>query len=113
MAIIIKTDNPHLLLDKIYDAIDNKKVDKWVRTNDGRFTHSPLLWKNEAFFKPKIWVDENELRFGLIKRKDRKHVSSKLYTVYHAKFIEMLLANFDMDFFQVTATAMKTEPDDF
>lgn len=49
MAIIIKTDNPHLLFDKIYDAIDNKKVDKWVRTNDGRLTHSPLLWKNEAF----------------------------------------------------------------
>jgi len=28
MAIIIKTNNPYLLLDKIYDGIDNKKVDK-------------------------------------------------------------------------------------
>ena len=72
-----------------------------------------FIMEKRGFFKPQIWVDENELRFGLIKRKDRKHVSSKLYTVYHAKFIEMLLANFDMDFFQVTATAMKTEPDDF
>lgn len=113
MAIIIKTANPYLLLDKIYDAIDNKKIDKWVHTADGRLTPSSLLWKNEAFFKPQIWVDNEELRFGLIKRTDRKFISTKLYTLYHTRFVETLLSHFDTDFREVTVTAMKTDPDDF
>lgn len=113
MAIIIQADQPDLLLDKIYDAIENKKADKWVSTSDGFLTYGALLWKNEAFFKPQIWVDDKQLRFGLIKRKDRKHISSKLYTAFHAKLVEMLLARFDRDFRSVTATAVRTEPDDF
>lgn len=113
MAIIIQTENPTGLLDKIYDGIDTKLVDKWIRTDDGRLTPSALLWKNEAWFKPQIWVDENELRFGLNKRKDRRHISSKLYTLYHTRFIETMLSLFDKEFKTITATAMKTEPDNF
>ncbi|BBD45824.1 MAG: hypothetical protein PHT14_03225 [Petrimonas sp.] len=113
MAIIIKTHNPNLLLDKIYEGIATRKVEKWTVMTDGRITPSPLLWKNEAFLKPQIWVEENELRFGLLKRKDRRHVTSKLYTFFHAKFVEMLLANFDTDFQEVTITALSTPPDNF
>ena len=113
MAIIIDTENPDLLLNKIYDAIDSKKADKWTRTSDGRLTYGTLLWRNEAFFKPQIWVDEHQLRFGLLKRKDRKHITSKLYTLFHARLIEMLLAHFDNDFRGVTATATRDEPDNF
>jgi CRISPR/Cas system CSM-associated protein Csm2 small subunit len=113
MAIIIHTNQPNLLLDKIYDAIDAKKADKWERTTDGRLTYGALLWKNEAFFKPQIWVDEQELRFGLLKRKDRKHISSKLYTVFHTKLVKMLLSHFDTSFSEVTITAVRVEPDDF
>ena len=113
MAIIIYTDHPDLLLDKIYDAIESKKADKWVSTTDGYLTYGSLLWRNEAFFKPQIWVDDKQLRFGLIKRKDRKHISSKLYTAYHTKLVEILLACFDRDFRNVTATAARTEPDQF
>ena len=113
MAIIIKTNNPSALLDAIYDNIDSRRLDKWQRTNDGRLTLSALLWKNEAWFRPQIWVDENELRFGLVKRKDRKHISSKLYTHFHTRFVETLLTYFDKDFQSVAATALKTEPDNF
>ncbi|QRX63956.1 hypothetical protein JS578_01440 [Dysgonomonadaceae bacterium zrk40] len=113
MAIIIHTYHPDLLLDKIYEAIDGKKADKWSRTNDGRLTYGALLWRNEAFFKPEIWVDENELRFGLIKRKDRRHITTKLYTTFHAKLIETLLSHFDSYFRSITATAARAEPDQF
>ncbi|MFA7493511.1 MAG: hypothetical protein WCZ43_08350 [Proteiniphilum sp.] len=113
MAIIIYTDHPDLLLDKIYEAIENKKADRWVATTDGYLTYGSLLWKNEAFFKPQIWVDDKQLRFGLIKRKDRKHISTKLYTAFHTKLIELLLSRFDRDFRNVTATAARTEPDRF
>lgn len=113
MAIIIKTHNPNLLLDKIYDGISSRKIEKWRVMTDGRITPSPLLWKNEAFLKPQIWVEENELRFGLLKRQDRKHVTSKLYTFFHIKFVEMLLTNFDTDFQEVTITALSAPPDNF
>lgn len=113
MAIIIHTNNPHSLLDKIYEAIDSKRAEKWLRTTDGRLTYGTLLLKNEAFFKPQIWIDDSELRFGLLKRKDRKHITTKLYTEFHAKLAEMLLANFDTCFHSVTITATRAEPDDF
>ena len=113
MAIIIQTDHPDLLLDKIYEAIENKKADKWVASKDGFLTYGSLLWKNEAFFKPQIWVDEKQLRFGLIKRKDRRYISSKLYTTFHTKLVELLLSHFDKDFRNVMATATRTDPDLF
>ena len=113
MAIIVHTDDPDLLLEKIYEAIDNRKAGKWTCTPDGRFTYGTLLWKNEAFFRPQIWVEEKQLRFGLIKRKDRKHISSKLYATFHTKMIELLLAQFDRDFRRVSATAGRAEPDSF
>lgn len=113
MAIIIRTDNPDILLDKIYDAIERKKADKWLLNAEGLLTYGSLLMKNEAFFKPEIWVDDRQLRFGLIKRKDRKHITSKLYTTFHTKMVEMLLSNFDKEFRSVTATAVRTDPDRF
>lgn len=113
MAIIIQSNHPELLLDKIYEAIDNNKAEKWICTEDGRFTYGTLLWKNEAFFKPQIWVDDKELRLGLLKRKDRKNISSKLYSTFHTKFIELLLLKFDKEFISVKATANKTDPDIF
>lgn len=113
MAIIIKTEYPNALLDKIYKTIETKEAGKWLITSDGRITRMPLLWRNEAFFKPEIWIDENELRFGLLKRKDRRHITTKLYTVFHTKFIEMLLSNFDKDFKEATITALSTPPDNF
>lgn len=113
MAVIIQTDDPDTLLEKIYEAIDSKKADKWVSISDGRLTYGALLWKNEAFFKPQIWVEEKQLRFGLIKRKDRKNIGTRLYAIYHTKLIELLLLRFDQDFLRVTATAGRTNPDDF
>ena len=59
MAIIIQTDHPDLLLDKIYEAIDNKQADRWTRTSVGLLTYGALLWINEAYFNPQIFVNEN------------------------------------------------------
>jgi len=113
MAIIISTKNPHLLLDKIYETIDAQKAEKWLRTPDGLLTYGAFMTKNEAFFKPQIWVDDNELRFGLLKRKGRKHMTTKLYTAFHAKLVEILLSKFDTLFHSVTVTAVREMPDDF
>ena len=113
MAIIIKTKNPHLLLDKIYEAIDTRKAEKWLRTADGFLTYGSFSMKGEAFFKPQIWVDDDELRFGLLKRKGRKHMTTKIYATFHTKLVEILLSQFDTLFYNVTVSATRTEPDNY
>jgi hypothetical protein len=113
MAIIISTKNPHLLLDKIYEAIDAQKAEKWLRTSDGFLTYGAFMTKGEAFFKPQIWVDDNELRFGLLKRKGRKNMTTKIYTTFHAQLVDLLLSKFDTLFYSVTVSASKAEPDDY
>ena len=113
MAVIIKTNNPHWLLDKIYEAIDAQKAEKWLRTADGYITYGAFAMKGEAFFKPQIWVDENELRFGLLKRKGRKNMTTTIYSTYHAKLVEVLLLRFDTLFYNVTVSATRAEPDNY
>lgn len=110
MAIIIKTDNPKSLLQKIKAAIDNGSIETWSYDDDSDFTHSPDQWKNKAWLRPKIYV--NELRLGILKQKD-VNLSKLVYGVYHGRFIEMILTHFDGDFITTQATANKTEPDDF
>lgn len=104
---------PEELLNCIYDRIEANAIDKWLVLSDGRLTCKAILWRNEAFLKPVVSLDENQLRFGIHKRKDRKHITSKLYAYYHVEFIRMLLMHFDSKFESVSATAVKEMPDDY
>ena len=102
MAVIVKTGSPNELLAKIYKAIDDKKVDTWSYDADGDLTQTGYEWKKLAWLKPAAGTDE--LRLIIIPPKESK-ISVAVYSVYHAQFIEMLLANFDQDFTEAGATA--------
>jgi hypothetical protein len=108
MAVIIKTSNPSGLLQAIYKAIDSKKIETWVYDKDKDLTHEPMQWKNEAWFRPKIY--NGELRFGILKQKD-KTMSKIIYGLYHGRFIEMLLTHFDDQFSSAVVSAQSMEPD--
>lgn len=110
MAIIITNAKPQALLDKIYKAIDDKKIVTWSYDDDKDLTHDVTQWKNKAWFRPKVYP--NELRFGILGQKEAK-LSTEVYAVYHGRFIEMLLAHFDSDFGHAIATSTKTDPDNF
>jgi hypothetical protein len=110
MAIVIKTKNPSALLNAIYKAIDDKKVETWSYDADKDFTHVPDQWRNKAWLRPKVNI--GELRFGILGQKDVK-MSELIYGVFHGRFIEMLLTHFDNDFTDASATAQKAEPDNF
>lgn len=107
MAIIIKTTDAKKLLIELKKAIEEKQIDTWLY-NDGYFTHSPEQWKFKAWFKPQVL--EGELKFGIIPPKD-KSISSSIYAIYHGRFIEMMLAHFDKDFSNISATALIVPPD--
>jgi hypothetical protein len=110
MAIIVKTNNPSGLLSAIHKAIDDNKVETWSYDRDGDFTHTPAQWKGQAWLRPRTYA--GELRFGIIKRQD-VDLSKLIYGVYHGRFIENLLVHFDNSFTLASATAQKTEPDNF
>lgn len=110
MAIIIRTSDPAGLLKKIKNAIDKNEVETWVYDSDGDFIHTPEQWKNKAWLRPKIYA--GELRLGILKQKE-VDLSKTVYGVYHGRFIEMVLTHFDDDFTNASATAIKTEPDNF
>lgn len=110
MAIIVKTTSPSQLLASIKKAIDDNNVRSWSYDSDGDFTHDAEQWKNKAWLRPKIY--QGELRLGIIKPTN-SNMSKQIYGLYHGRFIDMLLTHFDDDFSIASATAAKTEPDNF
>jgi hypothetical protein len=112
MAIIIKIDNPSGLLTAIKKAIDEKSIETWSYDKDGDFIHttSDGQWINKAWLRPKIYI--GELRFGLLGVKDTK-MTEEIYSIYHGRFTEMLIAHFSTKFSNITVTARKSESDNF
>lgn len=110
MAIIVKTQTPDDLLKKIKNAIDEGTVRSWSYDKDGDFTHDSEQWTKKAWLRPKSY--SSELRFGILGQKEIK-LSRQIYGLYHGRFIDMLLTHFDSEFNMATASALKTEPDNF
>lgn len=103
MAVHLKTKNPSLLLKKIKQAIDEKKIDTWSFDADGDFTHTPDQWKYEAWLRPRI--REGELLLSILGQKTKK-MSKATYGVYHGRFIEMVLTHFDSEIGSASASSM-------
>jgi hypothetical protein len=107
-AVRVFCDNPQQLLNEIKAAIRAGTVQTWLMDGDGDFTHSPEQWKNKAWFRP-IGQDDR-LTLRIIGRKTGK-MSKEIYGVYHGRFVEMLLAHFDLKFTRATATALPADGD--
>jgi hypothetical protein len=108
MAVRVFCDNPTELLANIKAAIRAGTVETWSVDSDGDLTHSPQQWKNKAWFRPS--VETEKLVFYLLGQKTEK-MSKEIYAIYHGRFIEMLLAHFDLKFSRATATALPTGRD--
>lgn len=113
MAVKIKTGNPSDLLAQIKRGINEGKIVTWsyeTHNNKQYFSHdtSDKQWKGKAWLLPSI--DGDTLVFNIIKPQGQ-NVSTVAYSVYHGRFIEMLLAHFDKDFSIAWATAMPTTGD--
>jgi hypothetical protein len=103
MAVVVPTSAPAELLKAIKDKMAEGGIDTWSVDSDGDFTHTPPQWKNEAWLRPRVETDR--LVFTVLTPKG-KHLSGAAYAVYHGRFIEMLLAHFDLKFSTARATAM-------
>jgi hypothetical protein len=106
MAIQVGTDNPQKLLDAIYEAIDEGHIETWTYDEDGDFIHvtPDEQWVGKAWLHPV----PNATFLTLNTIAPTEGLSDEVYAVYHGRFIEMLLAHFDDEFFSAIATAQLT-----
>ena len=88
MAIFIKTKDPKELLGLIRSQIDNDIIKYWVYDLDGDITciREELLGK--AWLHP--YLLDGFLAFGIMGRKNVQ-LSIDTYSIYHGKFVEILL----------------------
>ena len=88
MAIYIETAKPKVLLDKIIKLIDENKITTWLCDSDGNFKYIAEQYEEKALFKP-ILIN-NCLIFG-IKNLEDEEISRVIDSIYHGRFIEMLI----------------------
>ena len=84
-------------------AIDEDRVTLWSHDEDGDFTRKDATWARKAWLLP-VFTAEGVV-FQIFPPVDTM-MSSTVYAVYRARFVEMLLLNFDTMFQEATATAL-------
>ena len=104
MAIIIRTRNPHQLVDRIKQYINSQIIRTWEYDRDGDFTAAPAQWKYKAWMRP-LYPDDGNLVFGIISSKNFR-MTKELYGVYHGRFVATLLSHFDTDMDDLEVTPM-------
>jgi hypothetical protein len=105
MAVVIMCDNPAQLLAEIKLGIRQGTVTSWVVDTDGDFTLADGQWSQRAWLRPT--TAEGRLILKIIGPQSQR-MSKATYAVYHSRFIETLLRDFDLKFSQAWATALAT-----
>jgi hypothetical protein len=103
VAIHVLTAQPEQLLQAIRYEIAEGHISTWARDEDGDFTHTHTQWQKRAWLRPQTLV--GELRLNIIAPLEHA-LTTEMYAIYHGRFIEMLLAHFDNQFYQANASAL-------
>ena len=113
MAVIVITEKPDALLQKIHKAIEENTIDTWIIDSDGDFTHIPEQWNCKAWMHlADTDSNDNKLVFGIVGNK-KVQMTKSLYAVYHGRFSEMLLSHFDTEISEIKITSKRTKYDFF
>lgn len=95
--ILIQTLNPTLLLNRIYKAIDDGKIDTWEYTfyKNLKWTPSTGNWQLNAYFRPKAEEIDGEKYLSLrLKTFPNKSIRTEDFAAYHGHFAQMILTHF-------------------
>ena len=105
MAICIKIKSSNVdLVEKIIEKIDSHIISTWSYDDEFDFTHETGQWRNHAWISKKI-AEKNLITFGIIGRRDEPMTKTK-YSIFHARFAEMLLTHFDDEIEEIRLTSM-------
>ncbi len=103
MAVIVHTLDPAGLLAKLRRKIEEENVRTWTADEEGDFTLVAEEWHRHAWLRPRTHPEHVTFRIFPARGSS---ISRKMYGVFHARFIEMLLCCFDDDIESARATAM-------
>lgn len=109
MAVNFETKTPKKLLAAFRKAIDDGHVVTWAYDADGDFYHTPSQWKDVGWLRPTIYEGQS-LAMNFIARPSTK-TTKENYSIYHGRFIELMLVHCDELFVVATATALPTNND--
>jgi hypothetical protein len=89
MAVDVFTVDAEGLLRSLRRRMREGRIDGWAYDDQFEsFTHTPAPWKGQGWFQPEVCADK--LRF-VLKGTEGTPYTRELFTVYHSRFIEMLL----------------------
>ena len=114
MAIKIRLNNPNEFIKEIKYQIEIKNIKDWMFDLDGDFTLDDEKWKNRAWFRPYVFKEENIIIFSIIGRND-VNLRIEEFSIYHSKFIEMLIFHFYslFDKFELLPIGNQFDPSEF
>lgn len=102
MAIIVSTLLPNYVVGSIRRKIDEELIDTWSYDEDGDFTHTGQ-WKDKAWMHPSIDSENNTVTFVIFGRKNVEMTLME-YSIYHGRFLEMLINHFPKEIISVKIT---------
>lgn len=105
MAIIIKTRNPELLLQRVCEYIDAGRIKTWSYDDEGDLTTISPQWRYKAWLHPQMPEDGETLAFGIIASR-KFSMTKEIFGVYHGRFIATLLSHFDTMMTSIEATPL-------
>lgn len=107
MAILIKTRQPKVLLNRLNESINNGSILTWQVDAEGDYTIERMQWRCHAWFRP--YVRNELLAFGIIQSSNFP-MTRQLYGVFHGRFVATLLSHFDdmMEDIEVTTLMDRT-----
>ncbi len=94
MALILKTDNPKAVLEKIKSDIRRGFIKTWIIDDEGDLTISNIKWAFKAWFEPMTGLQQDELGFGIIPSK-KVPITNEIYGVFHGRLASTLIAHYD------------------
>lgn len=109
MAIIIQTQNPLQLNERIRQLVVEYPLLTWEVDTDNDYTLILERWRYRAWMRPNTDRQaDGELQFGIVSS-TRYPMTTTLYAVYHARFAEFLLSHFDREIQSLSITPNLSE----
>ena len=108
MAIIVKTEKPEYIVERIREKIDDGEIITWTYDEDGDFTHTGQ-WHNKAWFS--MIYDDDSLTFYIVGRKDIQ-MELREYSIFHGFFVELLLNHFSQEISNIEVKVPLEHPAD-
>lgn len=109
MAVNFETTTPKALLASYKEGIAKGRIVTWLCDKDGDFTHDTDQWRYRAWLRPVIY-EGRMLTLNIIVPNTEKQPLT-VYSIYHGRFIESMLAHCRTQFKTGSATALPTNSD--